>query len=207
MKATVTILCITILFSCAQSTKDRLFEEKVTTALKQQMARYPQSTLRDIYKNFFQDKFGPGHLLSDTAAAGQYLCRELNSYNPDTLPFLSPYVDSTGWELRFFRVDLRVIKEGKVSYRDFFEAFVRSAQAAPVISVEEWTKEWTRIVAVLEKQPYSVIHQPDYKADKDSIIAMLLRGEYVGHHSRIYVASYAPHYRLITADELQSLEL
>ena len=196
---------MTILFSCAQSTEDRLFEVKVTTALKQQLARYPQSSVRDIYKNFFQDKFGPGHLLSDTAAAGQYLRRELNSYNPDTLPVFSPYVDSTGWEHRFVRVDLRVIKEGKVSYRDYFEAFVRSAQNAPAVSVEDWSREWTRIVAILEKQQCPVIHHPQYTIDKDSITVLLQRGEYVGHHSPIYVASYAPHYRLIAAEELQSL--
>jgi hypothetical protein len=83
-------------------------------------------------------KHSPGYLLSDTAAAGQYLRRELNSYNPDTLPVLSPYVDSTGWEHRFVRVDLRVIKEGKVNYRDYFEAFVRSAQNAPAVSVEDY---------------------------------------------------------------------
>jgi hypothetical protein len=125
----------------------------------------------------------------------------------DTLSVLLPYLDSTGWEHRFVRVDLRVIKEGKVKYRDFFEAFVRSSQAAPVVSVEEWTKEWTRIVTVLEKQSFSVIHQPDYQADKDSIDAMLQRGEYIGHHSREYVASYAPHYRLIAVEELHSLGL
>ncbi|MFA5769397.1 MAG: hypothetical protein WC871_07660 [Bacteroidales bacterium] len=152
-------------------------------------------------------KHSPGYLLSDTAAAGQYLRRELNSYNPDTLPVLSPYVDSTGWEHRFVRVDLRVIKEGKVNYRDYFEAFVRSAQNAPAVSVEDWSREWTRIVAILEKQQCPVTHHPDYTADKNSINALLKRGEYVGHHSRTYVASYAPHYRLIAVEELHSLDL
>ena len=32
------------------------------------------------YKNFFQDKFGPGHIVSDTIAAGNYLRREMASY-------------------------------------------------------------------------------------------------------------------------------
>ncbi|HRW95473.1 MAG TPA: hypothetical protein P5167_06465, partial [Bacteroidales bacterium] len=204
MKTMVMILCMATLLSCVQRTEDRLFEQKVTTALKQQVERYPQSTIRDIYKNFFQDKFGPGHLLSDTAAAGRYLRREMNSYSPDTLAFLSPYVDSVGWEHRFVRVDLRVIKEGKVSYRDFFEAFVRSAQSAPAVSVKDWTEEWNRIVEILEKMQCAVTHHPQYTADKDSITFLLKRGEFVGHHSRTYVASYAPHYRLIAVEELQS---
>lgn len=207
MKTMVMILCMATLLSCVQRTEDRLFEEKVTTALKQQVERYPQSTIRDIYKNFFQDKFGPGHLLSDTAAAGLYLRRELDSYDCDSLPALSSYVDSTGWEHRFVRVDLRVIKEGRVSYGDFFNAFVRSVQAAPVVSVEDWSGEWNRIVKVLEKLQCPVTHHPHYTADKDSLSAMLQRGEYVGHHSRDYVVSYAPHYRLIAVEELQSLGL
>ena len=35
----------------------------------QQMTDYPESTLKDIYKNFFQDAFGPGHLMSDAEDA------------------------------------------------------------------------------------------------------------------------------------------
>ena len=201
------VLCMVALLSCAQRVEERCFEEKVSKALKLQMERYPQSTLLDIYKNFFQDKFGPGHLLTDTVAAGQYLRRELDSYDPDTLPERAPYVDTTGWEHRFVRVDLRVLKEGKVSYRDFFDAFVRSVQAAPAVSVEDWTEEWKRIVAILEKQQYPVTQHPDYVSDKDSIMVMLQKGEYVGHHSRIYVMSYSPHYRLIAVEEIQSLGL
>lgn len=38
-----------------------------------QMKTYPKSTLKDLYKNFFQDKFGPGHIISDTTSAGKFL--------------------------------------------------------------------------------------------------------------------------------------
>ena len=38
--------------------------------------RYPLSTLADLYKSFFQDEFGPGHLLADEAGALSYLDRE-----------------------------------------------------------------------------------------------------------------------------------
>ncbi|WP_418543233.1 hypothetical protein [Parabacteroides goldsteinii] len=31
-------------------------------------------------RTFFQDKFGPGHIVSDTIAAGNYLRREMASY-------------------------------------------------------------------------------------------------------------------------------
>ena len=138
MKTMLAILCIGTMFSCARRAENKVFEEKVILALEQQLERYPHSTVRDVYKNFFQDKFGPGHLLEDTSAAGRYLRRELASYDPDTLPVKGPYIDSTGWEHRFVRVDLRVIEEGKVSYEVFFEAFVRSVQAAPSVPLGSW---------------------------------------------------------------------
>lgn len=207
MKTTGLILCMILFLSCTQRDEVRLFEEKVTAALQRQLEYYPESSLRDIYKNFFQDKFGPGHLLSDTASAGRYLRNELGSYDPDTLRYVSSYAEPTGWEHRFVRVDLRVIKEGKVSYRDFFEAFVRSVRDAPEVSVKDWSKEWERIVKVMEKLESPVTHHPSYRADKDSLAAMLQRGEFVVHHSRDYVAAYAPHYRLISVQELQSLGL
>ena len=52
-------------------------ERRVEVAVRRQMERYPESRLIDYYKNFFQDKFGPGHMVSDTASAGAYLRREL----------------------------------------------------------------------------------------------------------------------------------
>ena len=182
MRTWLVILCLGALLSCAQRAENREFEEKVTRALERQPERYPKSTVRDVYKSFFQDKYGPGHLLADTAAAGHYLRQELASYDPDTLPFTGPYIDSTGWEHRFGRVDLRVIREGKVSYRDFFDAFVRSAQATPPVPAASWTREWSRVVEIMEKQQMPLTMHPSYQADRDSITAMLQRGEYVGHH-------------------------
>ncbi len=207
MKTWLVVLWLGTLLSCAQRAENRVFYEKVTRALERQLERYPKSTVRDVYKSFFQDKYGPGHLLADTAAAGRYLRWELACYDPDTLPFTGPYIDSTGWEHRFVRVDLRVIKEGKVSYRDYFEAFVRSAQAAPPVLSESWAEEWARVVGIMEKKQLPLTRHSYYRADKDSITAMLQRGEYVGHHSPEYVASYAPHYRLIAADVFQSADL
>ncbi len=50
----------------------------VRSAIERQMATYPESTLQDIYKSFYQEHFGPGHIISDTASARRYLMRELS---------------------------------------------------------------------------------------------------------------------------------
>lgn len=64
-----------------QAAERQGFEQAVRQAVERQMQRYPKSTLKDLYKNFFQDKYGPGHLIGDTAAAGAYLRQELASYH------------------------------------------------------------------------------------------------------------------------------
>lgn len=50
---------------------------------------------------------------------------------------------------------------------------------------------------------------PDYGADCKEIEDRLGRGEYVGHHSKVFEESYSPHYRIISRQifekELQPL--
>ena len=50
--------------------------EAVERVVKWQLENYPELRLTDLYKNFFQDKFGPGHMVADTASAGAYIRRE-----------------------------------------------------------------------------------------------------------------------------------
>ena len=95
---------------CLLATEKKDFEKAVREAVSRQMQNYPKSTLKDLYKNFFQDKFGPGHIISDTTAAGNYLRRELASYTECTGEIAEP----TGWEGNFLRVNLSVIKSGRI---------------------------------------------------------------------------------------------
>lgn len=166
------------------------FENAVEKAVNDQLKTYPQSTLRDIYKNFFQDNFGPGHLIKDTATAGNYLRKELASFEQAE----GAYFEPTGWEHRFYRVNLSVIKEGLVSYAHFFDAFVRSVNGIIPTSVEAWVKEWTAIDSIIQSMNLQL---PHYETDRREIFDLLKRGEYVMHHSAEFEANYSPHYRII----------
>lgn len=166
------------------------FDIAVKTAVNNQLDTYPHSTLRDIYKNFFQDKFGPGHLIKDTAAAGNYLRKELASFEEAH----GDYFEPTGWEHRFYRVNLSVIKEGLVSYEYFFDAFVRSVNGIVPISVEAWEKEWISIDSIIRSMNLQ-LH--NYETDRKEIFDLLRRGEYVMHHSSGFEAHYNPHYRIM----------
>ena len=166
------------------------------------MQTYPKSTLKDLYKNFFQDKFGPGHIISDTTAAANYLRREMASYTETEGDIAEP----TGWEGNFYRVNLSVIKKGQIPYPVYFDAFIRSVNGIRPVTVAEWQKEWNRIEAIIRTMNFSLTN---YKEDKKEIEDRLNRGEYVGHHSKIFEDNYSPHYRIISKaifeEELQPL--
>lgn len=178
---------------CLSATEKRDFEEAVRVAVSRQMQKYPKSTLKDLYKNFFQDKFGPGHIIGDTASAGNYLRRELASYTECTGDIAEP----TGWEGNFLRVNLSVIKNGQIPYATFFDAFVRSVNGIRSVTVDQWQKEWLRIEAIVRSMDLAL---PGYEADRKEIEERLGRGEFVGHHSKVFEDSYSPHYRIVSKD-------
>ena len=157
------------------------------------MERHPKSTLKDIYKNFFQDRFGPGHLINDTVAVRNYLQKELDSYTNNQ----GNAVEAIGWQHNFYRVDLSVIKRSIVPLNLLLNAFVRSANETKPISIEQWKKEWTAIEKVIRNMNLPIA---DYEKDLEEITTKLSNGIYMGHHSKIFNDEYAPHYRIISKE-------
>jgi len=166
------------------------FEVNVRKAIEQQMHVYPKSTLKDLYKHFFQDKYGPGHMINDTDAAKNYLLKELNSYTEISGVIAEP----TGWEHNFYRVNLSVIKNELIPFDLFFDAFVRSVNNIKPVSIEEWKNEWLQIEAIIKSMNLLL---PDYVQDSEEIQEKLKEGKYVGHHSKQFNETYNPHYRII----------
>ena len=167
-----------------------VFEQRVAESVALQISHYPDSRLVDVYKNFFHDKFGPGHMIADSAAAGAYLRRELQSV---TGPSQVSRAEVTGWEGNFVRVDLVVLKEGVIDYSTFMEAFMESAQGVQMPEVEEWRGEWRKIERVIRRL-YPQL--PDFDKDSKFLDSLLAKGKYVVHHSEVYSQQYDPHYRL-----------
>ncbi|MHC1780174.1 MAG: hypothetical protein AB9922_08055 [Bacteroidales bacterium] len=175
------------------------FETEVKWAVRWQMQYYSKSRLIDLYKNFFQDKFGPGYMVTDTASAGAYLRRELGEVRG---PSQVQSAEKTGWEGRYVRVDLAVIKQRIVSYRDFFDIFLQSIESATAPDIESWRTEWKEIEKIIHKLYPRLLYFED---DSKTIDSLLTAGKYVVHHSEIYTATYKPHYRLIDASLLPDL--
>lgn len=164
--------------------------EKIRQSVERQLELYPESTLRDLYKNFFQDRFGPGHIIADNSAADRYLRYELNTAEE----FEGLDYEPTGYEGRFYRVNLCVIADGRVPYDKYFDAFIRSVNGITPISIEEWSKEWHEIDSVIMTMGLQL---EDLSADRAEIKALIKGGDYVMHHSQRFNDHYQPHYRII----------
>lgn len=68
------LILILGLTSCTQRIVD---SEAVKVAVAAQMESYPESRLQDLYKSFFQDRLGPGHIIRDRQSARDYILSEL----------------------------------------------------------------------------------------------------------------------------------
>ena len=165
-------------------------KKQVRLAVSRQMQQYPASTLQDIYKNFFQDRFGPGHIVADTARAGAYLREELKQ----VMRLDVPMYEASAERAAYYRVSLAAIKSGLVSYEVFFSAFIRSVTALPGVDVSDWAKEWASIEKIIRSMSLDL---PNYEEDARAIEALLAQGYYAVHHSKAYNLHYQPHYRLI----------
>lgn len=162
---------------------------RIEKAIISELKYYPEARLRDIYKNFFQDAFGPGHLIPDTTRAGNYLNYELQQPIGDTLTW-----QAIGPENDYYRINLQLVTEGILPRSVLLEAMVESAPLARNPDMETWKKEWETAINVMEKMNLQI---PDFENDKKEIEALLERGEYVMHHSEHYNKTYQRHYRII----------
>jgi len=178
-----------LLFICSCKSSDA----SLSNIVKQELDRYPAQRLIDVYKTFFQGFFGPAHLISDANEAIQYTKQELAESNDfedyDYLP-LPP-------NGKFVRVNLKLVRDGKVSLEDFTNAFVRSAKPVSDKDIQKWKKIWPTILAEIEKQKPDM---PNFQQDKDAINSLLAKNEYVVHHSDEFIKKYNPHYRVMAAE-------
>ena len=165
-------------------------ERQIRHSVERQMERYPHSTLRDLYKNYFQDRFGPGHIIADEGAADRYLRYEL----ANATSFEGDDYEPTGYDGHFFRVNLGVIADGRVPYEKYFDAFVRSVNAIQPISVEQWRGEWHEIDSVIMTMGLELENMAH---DRAEIKELIDEGKYVMHHSDRFNEHYQPHYRII----------
>ena len=157
------------------------------------VSQYPACTLQDIYKGCFQDVFGPAHILSSREAAKNYILRELSM----ATQLQGPVYEPCGWQGNFYRVNLSVIKNGKLTVDELVDALMDSAENIDTTLTPKFIDDWHATQSVIKR----VI--PDLQGFiRDSLFldSLLNQKHYVVHHSDAFNEHYQPHYRIIRKD-------
>lgn len=131
MKKILLLFAIAILHSPLST-----LHSQCADALKQYAQRYPAAESTDLYKLVFQDLYGPGHLLTDSAAAARYIQREVAEMDDSAYPeFYTPgqktpfpYYEYTLCDSNFVRVNLILVKKGIISLPQLVSAVLRSTE-------------------------------------------------------------------------------
>ena len=159
------------------------------------MRKYPEAHLQDVYKSCFQDVYGPGHIIKDSATCARYIVDEMGQTDVSDLRF--PDYEPTGVEGNFVRVNLRVLKDGRVPLDLFVRLLMQSADVKQKMPLYDWKGQWDRLQKTLD----TITPRPkNFDADAANLRSWLDRGEVMVHHSRHFNESYAPHYRIIRRD-------
>ena len=187
MKKLVFVILSVLATSCHHGIIDR---QAVETSIRRQMTEFPESRLPDLYKSFFQGRFGPGHLVTDRESALNYVLFE--TQQEDYLPLAS--TEPCGWEANYVRVNLSLVRDGIVSAEELTDALIASAVPVTDSQVESWKKEWGEILNVIQKTCPDI---PCLDADAKKLDSLLQSGQYAYHHSDAYREAYHPHYRII----------
>lgn len=169
--------------------------DRATRVLSHYIKTYPQAQLQDVYKFCFQDVFGPGHLITDSASCAQYIVDEIGRMDSSNRAF--PDYEYTGIEGNYVRVNLRVIQDGRVALEPFVRLLIESARTAPKMKPYEWKGSWERLAVKAGRlQPRPL----NYTDDRAALRSHLDNGGTAVHHSDRFNSHYAPHYRLIRRD-------
>lgn len=180
----IIVLCL-LTVSCAESR-----ESQIRKAVKRQMEDYPATTLLDLYKSFFQDNFGPGHMVNDTAGAKAYILKEIEN----ATKYDAHYYEPAGIGENFYRVSLATIADSIVPLEVYFDTFISSVKDIEPVDVEQWRHQWAEILEIIKDMNLNL---PNFDNDAAVLDSVLNAGSYAFHHSGAYNRRHHPHYRLI----------
>jgi hypothetical protein len=175
-------------------------ERELKTAIEAKLNAQPEMTLQDIYKDFFQDEFGPGHLLSNPASARSYFDEELKGMTSRARHDAEP----CGLGKNFVRVPMDLVKDGLIDKDEFFDAFVESSKNFRTPDLSRWIRKWQQIEAVINK---SKLELRDLEQNRTMLREMLNEGKTMVHHSDLYRENYDPHYRIMGTRQWEQLKL
>jgi hypothetical protein len=169
-------------------------QARFRTILADQIARYPQMEIQDLYKLILQATMGSEHAISSVDAARSWLRRELASLSEGPEEPMSDVISSDG---NIVRVNLRPFIQGGGDPSSLLNAFVRTANEYRGTE-ERLLDHWFFAEQMAEdgELPFEPSQMRAFikKLEKDGFPAV--------HHSTRYEEAYHPAYRVIKREYL-----
>ena len=190
--ATALAMTMTMILATSCSNIDK---KAIEAAIERQLDMYPETTLQDVYKSFYQEAFGPGHIIEDEYSAAAYFHQETSISTQE--PYGGYLYEPTGANGGYYRVNLYAVYANILPADVLLSAFLRSAEPVTPEGVKEWKKTWKAVAKVA-----SDFHLRNYEAQKAELDAILQSDspDKAVHHSDAYTAAYDPHYRIVRKD-------
>lgn len=188
------ILLMAIMAFLAPLKAQTLDSTMLCRGIQNYLSRYQQSELQDVYKYFYQNRFGTGHLVTDAQSALRYLDDELKRCDSSLAQPLAVY-EYTGADSQHVRVHLIAVIKGWIPADVLNQAFVLSATAPRKVSFS-WFDEWQAIVEALR------IVAPTLVADEGVVqrLTAMSASNRAVHHSAAFNQAYQAHYRVVRRD-------
>lgn len=174
-------------------------EEALGALIRAHVARYPALEVQDLYKLLHQASLGSEHAVADTAAARDWMQREIADLG-DGPP--EPLVDTLGAGGGYARVHLRPYLAAGGQPERLLAAFVQTATQAPA---EAEGLTCARAVA-LRLARAGTLPWPEATIARFFSAQERARDPAV-HHSVVFEARYRPAYRVVARGLLGTLSL
>lgn len=174
-----------------------MYRETATyQAILNQLRRYPEMEIRDLFKFLHQSTFGCGHLIESPAAAANYLRREM----ADCPPLLySPIEELDG---DFCRVHVDYLRNLGISPDTFAKLFALAA-ALPCGTCADLEEKLDVALKMAEAGEFPFPAQ----GLSDAIHVWKKNGYSAQHHSERFRQEYSPAYRVLANQHVSYLPL
>ncbi len=156
-------------------------------------SQYPEATLQDVYKTCYQDYFGAEHLMSDTAAAQQYLQSEFEECRHTDMS-LMPKREPTGFRHRFTRINLACVVDRELTEEQLLALFIDAASKDNAFG-DAWAEEWQKIERIALRVCPDWANEP-----LQTELRLAAEGNHAVRHSEAFRKAYNPHYRIVRAE-------
>jgi hypothetical protein len=183
---------VMVLFVVAAAAGGAAAEDRVA-ALADHLRRHPEAEATDAYKFLHQGVFGPGHMVSDRAAAARYLEGELAGLSSGDA--FEPLCEPLGGDPSLVRIHLRPLVSAGHDPDHLVDAFVASANSVRG-NTDDMVRALDASVAWLSTEGRdrlgAELSQLKSELETEAFPAL--------HHSRAYSDAYHPAYRVVAAD-------